>query len=303
MRIGIGLPAAIPGAHAPALGDWAARSEDLGFRSVGVIDRLLYDNLDPLVALAAAASRTTGVELLTTVLNVPYRLSPVVLAKQIASLDRLSGGRVTAGLGLGGWPADTDAAGLARAELRTVMDTMVLTMRRAWAGELSGAGGPMPALGPDRPGLLFGGLAPSAYARAARFGQGWVAPSFGYEPLVAGVAGVRRAWAAAGRSGRPRVVVERYFSLGEDAGRTADQYLAHYYGAQWVDPVRADTPTTLDHLGRELERLGDAGADDVVLLPCAGDPGEIDRLAAALDALGLAGRELPRAVPAGAAPA
>ena len=71
MRIGIGLPAAIPGAPAPATGAWAASAEAHGFRSVGVIDRLVYDNIDPLVALAAAAARTGRVELLTTVLNVP----------------------------------------------------------------------------------------------------------------------------------------------------------------------------------------------------------------------------------------
>jgi len=70
MRIGMGLPAAVPEADATALGEWAATAERLGFCSLGVIDRLVYDNLDPLVALAAAAARTERVELLTTVLNV-----------------------------------------------------------------------------------------------------------------------------------------------------------------------------------------------------------------------------------------
>jgi hypothetical protein len=53
MRIGIGLPAAVPGVDATVIGTWAAASERAGFASVGVIDRLVYDNLDPLVALAA----------------------------------------------------------------------------------------------------------------------------------------------------------------------------------------------------------------------------------------------------------
>lgn len=65
-----GPPAAVPEADATALGEWAATAERLGFCSLGVIDRLVYDNLDPLVALAAAAARTERVELLTTVLNV-----------------------------------------------------------------------------------------------------------------------------------------------------------------------------------------------------------------------------------------
>src|SRR4030095_1008288 len=110
MRVGIGLPAAVPGVDATVIGSWAAQSERAGFASLGVIDRLVYDNLDPLVALAAAAACTERVEMLTTVLNVGYRRNPIVLAKQIASVDQLSGGRLTVGLALGGWPEDYSAS-------------------------------------------------------------------------------------------------------------------------------------------------------------------------------------------------
>ena len=109
VRIGIGLPAAVPGTDMSTLGQWAADAESAGFVALGVIDRLVYDNLEPLTALAAAA-RTERVELLTTVLNVGYRNNPVLLAKQMASVERLSGGRLTAGLGLGGWPEDYAAS-------------------------------------------------------------------------------------------------------------------------------------------------------------------------------------------------
>jgi hypothetical protein len=71
-----------------------------------VIDRLVYDNLDPLIALAAAAARTERVEVATTVLSVGWRNNPVLVAKQLASVEQVSGGRLTAGLGLGGWPED-----------------------------------------------------------------------------------------------------------------------------------------------------------------------------------------------------
>src|ERR1700730_13648721 len=70
MRIGVGLPAAIPGSPGSDVGRWARKAEELGFSSVGVIDRLVYDNLDPIVALAAAAATTERVELITTVLNI-----------------------------------------------------------------------------------------------------------------------------------------------------------------------------------------------------------------------------------------
>jgi alkanesulfonate monooxygenase SsuD/methylene tetrahydromethanopterin reductase-like flavin-dependent oxidoreductase (luciferase family) len=65
MRVGIGLPAAVPEADMTMLGRWSARAERAGFSSVGVIDRLVYQNLDPLVALAAAAVCTSQVELVT----------------------------------------------------------------------------------------------------------------------------------------------------------------------------------------------------------------------------------------------
>jgi alkanesulfonate monooxygenase SsuD/methylene tetrahydromethanopterin reductase-like flavin-dependent oxidoreductase (luciferase family) len=92
-----------------------AEAEAAGFESVGVIDRLVYDNLDPLTALSAAASCTNRVELMSTVVNVCWRNNAVLLAKQLSSVVRLSGGRLTAGLGMGGWPADYDAGGIALA--------------------------------------------------------------------------------------------------------------------------------------------------------------------------------------------
>ena len=286
MRIGMGLPAAVPEADATTLGEWAATAERLGFCSLGVIDRLVYDNLDPLVALAAAAARTERVELLTTVLNVPYRQNAVVLAKQLASVDRLSGGRLTAGLALGGWPEDYQASEVPKRGLGAAMDAMVATMQDAWNGKLEGASGPMPALPPDRPGLLFGGLVPAAYTRAATVGQGWIAPSAGIQQLVDGVEAIRAAWDRIGRPGRPRVVTVRYFCFGPGADEHAEQELRHYY-RDFADFVKADTPTTPEHLGAELRRLRDAGVDDVVLMPCTDDIGQVGTAADVLDGLGI----------------
>jgi alkanesulfonate monooxygenase SsuD/methylene tetrahydromethanopterin reductase-like flavin-dependent oxidoreductase (luciferase family) len=285
MRIGIGLPAAIPGAAPRAIVEWAAMAEATGFESVGVIDRLVYDNIDPLVALAAAAAQTERIELLTTVLNVPWRRNGVALAKQLASLDRISGGRLTAGLGLGGWPDDHAVVGPAPAAGGALMDEMLAAMRAVWAGDVGDGNAAIPALAPGRPGLLIGGLVPAAYRRAARVGDGWVAPSFGYEALTTGIRGVQDAWRAEGRTGRPRVVVERYFSLGADADETAERYLHHYYGDAYVAAVVADTITSVDRLERELARLAEAGCDDLVLLPCDAGIRQVELLAGALDGL------------------
>jgi alkanesulfonate monooxygenase SsuD/methylene tetrahydromethanopterin reductase-like flavin-dependent oxidoreductase (luciferase family) len=279
VRIGIGLPAAVPGADMTTLGQWASKGERAGFGAVGVFDRLVYDNLDPLVALAAAASCTQRIELVTTVLNVGWRNNPVLLAKQLASLEQLSGGRLTAGLGLGGWPDDYAASQVPQTGMGALWASYLTTMRTAWAGKLSGQGGPMTKLPDGRPGLLLGGLVPAAHKRAARHGHGWVSPLFGLAVLREGAAAVGAAWEGAGRSGRPRIMTGRYFSFGEDADAIADEYLRHYYGEEYAPAARADTVTTPERLRAELEALQAAGATDVVLYPCSAGLEQVDLLA------------------------
>ncbi|SNR79862.1 LLM class flavin-dependent oxidoreductase [Actinomadura mexicana] len=176
MRIGIGLPAAVPDTDATVIGRWAAESEERGFASLGVIDRLVYDNLDPLVALAAAAVRTERIELMTTVLNTGYQGNPVLLAKQIGSLERLYAGRLTVGLGMGGWPENYAASDVPATRRGAAFEAGLAAMRAVWRGETTGASGPVPALPEGRPGLLLAGLVPAGFARAARLSDGWVAP-------------------------------------------------------------------------------------------------------------------------------
>jgi alkanesulfonate monooxygenase SsuD/methylene tetrahydromethanopterin reductase-like flavin-dependent oxidoreductase (luciferase family) len=282
MRVGIGLPAAVPGVDASMIGAWAAEAERAGFASVGVIDRLVYDNLEPLTALAAAAARTTEIALLTTVLTVGWRANPVLLAKQMASVELLSGGRLTAGLGLGGWPEDFAASGVPDPRKGTRLDDALATMRRAWSGELRAQGGPMRRLPEGRPALLFGGLVAAAYARAATNGQGWVAPLFGLGILEDGVREVRRAWAEAGRDGQPRIATGRYFSLGPDAEFAADEYIRHYYGDAYFAAARADTLTSREQVALELERLAAGGVTDLVLYPSAASMDQVELLAEAL---------------------
>src|SRR4051794_41975876 len=111
MKIGIGLPAAVPEADMTLIGRWASEAESAGFDSVGVIDRLIYDNLDPLTALAAAAGGTERIELVSTLVNVCWRGNARLLAKQLSSVTRLSGWRFTAGGGLGGRAAGLQGGG------------------------------------------------------------------------------------------------------------------------------------------------------------------------------------------------
>jgi alkanesulfonate monooxygenase SsuD/methylene tetrahydromethanopterin reductase-like flavin-dependent oxidoreductase (luciferase family) len=286
MRIGIGLPAAVPDTDMTQIGRWAAEAEEAGFASVGVIDRLIYDNLDPLTALSAAAACTSRVELISTVVNVNWRNNAVLLAKQLSSVARLSGGRLVAGLGMGGWPADYEAGGVPLAGRGAAFEAALAAMERAWR-----------ATG-DRPRIVLAGTVPAAFARAAlETSEGWVAPLFGLELLRKGEAAVARAWAEAGRAGRPRIVTGRYFSLGAEAEPIADEYIEHYYGREALGVARADTLTSAARIHAELRRLSEAGCDDVLLFPCSGELEQVSLLAEALSSARSGRRfgELPEA--------
>ncbi|CAN5174791.1 hypothetical protein BH18CHL2_BH18CHL2_00930 [soil metagenome] len=111
MRIGIGLPNPVKGADGRALVEWARRADAAGFSTLATIGRVAYPSYDDLTTLAAAAGATERIGLLTNILLGPAR-NPVWLAKQAASVDRLSGGRFTLGISAGGRQDDFAVAGM-----------------------------------------------------------------------------------------------------------------------------------------------------------------------------------------------
>src|SRR5882757_6879683 len=109
MDVGIGLPATIPGVEGDQVVEWARRAEARGFSSLGTLDRLVYGNYEPLIALAAAAAVTERIRLTTAILIAPMRANAAMLAKQAASVDALSGGRLVLGIAVGGREDDYEA--------------------------------------------------------------------------------------------------------------------------------------------------------------------------------------------------
>src|SRR3954451_15450460 len=112
MDIGIGLPNAVAGVGREGIVEWARRAEAAGFSSLGTIDRIAYGNYESLIALAAAAAVTERIRLLTDILIVPYRANAALLAKQAATIDHLSNGRLTLGLSVGGREDDYEVSGV-----------------------------------------------------------------------------------------------------------------------------------------------------------------------------------------------
>src|SRR5260370_31287972 len=111
MNIGVGLPTSTSGISGQLLVDWAKRADAGPFSSLGVVDRVAYQNYEPFTALAAAAAVTRRIRLATMVVIAPLR-NTAILAKQAASLDALSGGRLTLGLAVGARGEDYQASGI-----------------------------------------------------------------------------------------------------------------------------------------------------------------------------------------------
>src|SRR3954453_18583997 len=165
MDVGIGLPLTIRGATGAQIVQWAQRAEARGFSSLGTIDRIVYANYDPLIALAAAAAVTERIKLATTILIAPLRISGAMLAKQAASVDALSGGRLVLGVAVGGREDDYEAAGADFGSRGKAFDRMLEEWAEVWNGD---------AIGPDaRPSVIIGGSSGAAFRRAAAH-DGWI---------------------------------------------------------------------------------------------------------------------------------
>ncbi|MEV5341642.1 LLM class flavin-dependent oxidoreductase [Streptomyces sp. NPDC052676] len=281
MLIGVGLPATIPGTDGERLTDWARSAERHGFSTLGVLDRLVYDNYDPLVALTAAAAVTRRISLATTVLTAPYRNNTPLLAKQVASLDRISGGRLTLGLAAGNRDDDFTVSGVDPAARGRLLDAMLKELRATWRA----AGGP-DAVGPAPRSplpLVLGGTSEAAFRRAAQYGRGWIAGGSSPSGYRTNADRVEAAWRRYGRTGRPHLMTLLYFALGPRAEQLAERYLLDYYAFSGRAESIVTMALTEPHRVRAaVKAYQDAGCDEIVFMPCGASPDQLDRLAEAV---------------------
>jgi alkanesulfonate monooxygenase SsuD/methylene tetrahydromethanopterin reductase-like flavin-dependent oxidoreductase (luciferase family) len=278
VKIGLGLPIC----DSRTLMTWARRIDSGPFSSIGFLDRLVYHNPEALITLAGAAAVTNRARILTEVLIAPLR-NTAVLAKECATLDQLSGGRLTLGLGAGVRADDFAAAGVAMSGRGRTLDGQLTTLRRLWAGEpFSAEAGPIgpPPVQPGGPEILIGGSARAALERVARHADGFLCAA---APAATGALfrSVEHFWAAAGRTGSPRLVAQLNVALGTPEQIDSSRAAMQRYYAFLPDPA-AHAAEMLGSAGAIREAImtfSDIGADEVMLYCWLDRVDQIDRFA------------------------
>jgi alkanesulfonate monooxygenase SsuD/methylene tetrahydromethanopterin reductase-like flavin-dependent oxidoreductase (luciferase family) len=286
MEIGLNLPVMAPGLDRDAFVKWCERIDAGFFASIAAGERVSFYNPDMTGALSAAAVLTQRVKIVSDVF-VPMLHHPVMLAKQLATIDVLSGGRLVAGLGVGGREQDYQSVDAPLGHRLTRLAKSVETMRAVWRGEpvVDGARpvGPAPVQ-KDGPKLLAGSLMVESIQAASKWADGLCGFSFGPSPAEMELQfnAARSAWRNRGKPS-PWLGTGFWYALGPNARQQLDDYLERYLN--FMAPVARENVkqicvvTTPEALKTAVQQANEAGADDVLLVPTTSDPDDVHRVA------------------------
>jgi alkanesulfonate monooxygenase SsuD/methylene tetrahydromethanopterin reductase-like flavin-dependent oxidoreductase (luciferase family) len=291
MDLAMTLPTMLPHGRAELLA-WCRGIDEGPWSSLAVPERITYTAHSWTVQLAAAAALTERVRLWTTIVILPAHPA-VQVAKDLASVDVLSDGRLTVGVGVGGREHDYRAVESTFERRWQRMDDDVATMRRIWAGEPPFAGadpvGPLPVQ-PGGPPIAAGVMGPKALARAARWAVGvddsTTITGVDGEAFAGVVGRIRTAWKDAGRDEAPHISASIWYALGDGAQERLRDY-AYTYLKIFGDDVAnmmADSAKCADaaSLRANVDALAAAGCDELFLVPTTADPDELTRTREAL---------------------
>jgi alkanesulfonate monooxygenase SsuD/methylene tetrahydromethanopterin reductase-like flavin-dependent oxidoreductase (luciferase family) len=285
MKVAIGLPTTIPDAQPDEVIEWARRAEAAGFSGLGTIDRLVYGNYEPLVALSAAAAVTERLSLITSIALLPLRQNAALVAKQAATVQRLSGGRLVFGVAVGGRADDYEASRVPMEGRGRRFEEMLDEMRRIWAGEERGFAGAIgPDISDDPPTLVIGGQVDAAFRRAARYGEGWISGGGPPDYFSPAVEKLEAAWRVAGREDEPRKMSLTYFSLDDDPEEQARRTLGDYYAfaGEYADTIVEGAAKGAESAKERVRAFEEAGCDELIMFPASSNPEQVDKLAAAV---------------------
>jgi probable F420-dependent oxidoreductase len=219
LKVGVVLPTYRRLAGADNIRDAAALSEKLGFDSVWATDHVVVPSdsvesfgptfFEAVAVMSYVAALTTKVEIGAAILIVPYR-HPLLLAKMLATIDELSGGRIVLGAGLGWLESESNLLGVPHRRRARIADESLAAIRACWESDQPVFHGeiydfsdfhfaPRPHRNRRLP-ILVGGASSAALRRAARFGDGWIGDGQTFEEVEVGLRQLSRELGAQGRS-------------------------------------------------------------------------------------------------------
>ncbi len=279
MRLGFALPQVGNAAGSEAVATVAKRAEEVGYDSLWVLDRLLYPveprapypigdgtlpiqyktSMDPLQTLAFAAANTKRIKVGTSILNLPW-YNPVLLARSLATLDVLSGGRLRAGFGMGWSPDEYEAAGVSWSGRGKRADELIRAIKTIWTTNPVEFKGeyvqiaksfidPKPVQKPHPP-IYMAAYAPTALQRVARESNGWFPVGIPTKALPEMFNGLKGMAKEAGRDPSELEMIARgNVELSDSA----------------VGGERADFTGSIDQIGADIAATKEAGATELVL--------------------------------------
>lgn len=290
MKYGICLPYMKRDLKRQTFIDWCKLIDQGPFSSLSCGERITDYTFEMRNVLAFAAALTERVRIVPSLYVLPMH-SAVLTAKEIATLDQLSNGRVTVTVGVGGREHDYRAVGADFKGRHERMDEQVAEMRRIWRGEAPFAG--CDAVGPNviqqgsefgGPPILAGSMGPKAIARVSHWADGLYSFSMGgskQETAHMFDTG-RQCWQSAGRKAAPQLVGGFWYSLADDAESKLKSYVHDYLkvlGEGLANGVAASmTRFTPDSIHEGIQNIQSCGADEIMLVPATAEISELERL-------------------------
>lgn len=286
MTVGVALPQMATGLDRGRLLDWCREVDSGPFSSISAGERITFHNLDGFTLCSAAAAITERVRILVNVAVLPWHAAALV-AKELASMDVVSGGRVEVAVGVGGRSQDYEALGSPFAGRHKRLDEAVFELKRLWAGGVAADGekvGPAP-LQAGGPPIMASAMGPKSLARAAQ----WAVGVSGFTLLGDSREAARlfrateTAWSNASRTDKPRLVTGSFVALGANAAETLRDFAATYLQVFSPDLAKSlSEAMTLNEPSRLVDLLNQVeseGADEFIVVPATSDPAMIEKLA------------------------
>ncbi|MEG6508872.1 TIGR03619 family F420-dependent LLM class oxidoreductase [Methyloligella sp. 2.7D] len=285
---------------AKALVDYGVHAEELGYDSVWVWDHILlgvdpnFPIIDSLTVLTGIAARTSRIKMGTGILVLTLR-NPVVLAKQLASMDQLSRGRLVMGMAAGWYKREFDAVGVPFEKRGKIMDENLEIMSRLWTEEKvsgeylnhnlrSAVMYPKPYQSPRMP-ILIGGYVDRVLKRAATRGDGWLTYFYQPEDFKRSWDKIRNFAEEAGKDPDTVLNASQLPIMVGDSREAVHDEMMEWLNAEWDFPSHSDCSRdsaimgNVDDCVEQLQAHIDAGVQKIIFVPYKYRPDQVEVIA------------------------